>query len=97
MPTPESMADCRSVCPYKEIIGFEGLLQVCEGPRVRLDIESEILTDDDVPGGGELAHPACGSVKSIDKNIPSVSIVDYAETSLSLRELAELHRRGHFN
>lgn len=89
--------DCREFCRYKDIIGFEGLKQHCKGPRIRLD-ESEPITKE---GGeetvGELAKTACGSAISADKDIPSISMQEWADTTLPLPFLKDMHQGNRFN
>lgn len=90
MPSPE--IPCHEQCPYQDQPDFAALAAECCGPRIRIDTQTFVMDKGKVVG--ELAKAACGSRAGPDRDIPTISIQDWMDTTLTITELKALYDRG---
>jgi hypothetical protein len=89
---PFEQLNCQEKCPYKDLSEFENLKSECRGLRVSIVEWEPYYEDGQVIG--ELAKKACGSIKGPDKDVPSITIQDWADTPLTPTELKSLYDQG---
>lgn len=89
----ELSQDCLRACPYRYRTDFEDLGSRCSGRRIVLgDVDD--VTDEVGNVIGELARTACGSIDGPDKDLPTMSVQDYANTNLRMTDLLTLYGQG---